>query len=320
MKALSAIWIGCLLLAGCGRTAEPEPAKEAAQLVAQSAAGVELDAGQVQKLGIASTPATAATFVPQVSGYAVVVSHDAIAQNLAEVQTANAAVRQSRAALARVRGLAHTPGAFSAETQESAERQALADEASLALARRKLSAMWGAASPWVENETSAVLRSVANGKIKLIRASFPLGALTSGETGTLLFARFDAEDSATRWKSAATWAAPADAAIPGRSLFALLSSGDVAEGERLEAWAPQGAALTGVLVPQAAVVVSDGRYWCYVEHQPGRFQRRPLDASRPMDAGYFVEHGIAIGERIVTAGAGWLLAHEMQPTAGAEAD
>jgi len=316
--ALPAVLFVCLLLVGCERAAAPELTGETPQHAPRPAAGVDLDSAEVQKLGIQSVPAAAATFVPQVTGYAVVVPHDAIAQNVADVETASAAVHQSRAALARVRGLAHTPGAFSAETQESAERQALADEASLALARRKLSAMWGAASPWVENEASAVLRSVANGKVKLIRASFPPGALAGDGARTLLFARFDPEGGATRWKSDTVWIAPADVTIPGRSLFALLSDGDAAEGERLEAWAPLGTALAGVRVPQAAVVVSDGQYWCYVEDHPGSFQRRRLDASHPMDAGYFVEHGVAVGERIVTAGAAWLLAHEMKPDAEAD--
>jgi multidrug efflux pump subunit AcrA (membrane-fusion protein) len=269
-------------------------------------------------MGIVSAPASAATYAPETAGYGLVLAHDVIAQAVADVATAEAAVHQSRAALARARNLAGTPGAFSAEAQETAQRQATADEAALVLARRKLSATFGQSQPWKDDQGSTMLDDVASGRTKLVRATFPLGALTGPIPRALQMARPDPRRKAERWKTDTVWAAPADATIPGRSLFALLKDGDVGEGERLDVWAVADTTESGVLVPQAAVVISDNKYWAYVEKEPGKFTRVAVDAGSPAPGGYFVKEGIAPGESIVVASAGLLLARETNPSTEVE--
>src|SRR5262249_46631106 len=101
---------------------------------------VELTAEQVAKMGIEVAPAKSASRVPEVIGYGVIVNHDVVAQAVAEVATAEAAVNQSRAALARAQKLAGTPGAFGGDAEETAKKQSLVDTAALSLAQRKLSA------------------------------------------------------------------------------------------------------------------------------------------------------------------------------------
>jgi len=157
-----------------------------------------------------------------------------------------------------------------------------------------------------------------NGTIKLVRATFPLGALSGATPRTLQIARPDASGKAERWKTGTVWAAPADATIPGRSVFALLQNDDVGEGERLDVWAVVDQKESGVLIPETAIVISEGQYWCYVEKQPGLFTRTQVDASRPIPGGYFVKEGIASGESVVIAAAGLLLARETNPSAEAE--
>ena len=313
--------IGLALLGACNRSAPPEAA--AAEVAPEAAAGetesgVTLKPEEVANMGIVTTAAGTATFAAEVSGYAVVLAHDLIAQAVADVATADAAARQSRAALARVKNLAGTPGAFSAETQEATERQAAADEAALILTQRKLSATFGQHQPWQDHEGSTLLNDVASGRTKLVRATFALGALTGAVPHSLQMARPDPSGKAERWKAGIVWAAPADASIPGRSLFALLTNGDVGEGERLDVWATTDTSEAGVLIPQAAVVISDSKYWCYVEKQAGTFERTEVDASRPVADGYFVKEGVAAGDKLVTTGAGLLLARETNPSTEAE--
>jgi hypothetical protein len=99
----------------------------------------------------------------------------------------------------------------------------------------------------------------------------------------------------------------------------VLKGGDASEGERLLVWAPgPGPSQPGVLVPAAAVVISDGKYWCYVEQKPRIYVRREIATDRPFDAGYFVTQGIAAGDKVVTAAAGLLLAREMNPSTEAD--
>ena len=106
------------------------------------------------------------------------------------------------------------------------------------------------------------------------------------------------------------WLAPADANIPGRSYFTLLPAGTLAEGERLQVWAPNGPPTPGAVIPSAAVVLSGGSFWCYVEQTPGTFLRVAVDTSRPTSGGYVVTEDIKPGDKVVTGAASQLLAKE----------
>jgi hypothetical protein len=323
-RSVLAVCATLALLSACQRSEPPAPAKD--EPVAEAAAAsVVLTPEQIEKMGIATTAAATMTLASEAAGYGVVLAHDVIAQAVADIATAEAAAHQSRAALTRVRNLADTLGAFSAETLETAQRQAAADAAALTLAQRKLSATFGQNQPWQGGQGSksgAMLDEVASGQSKLVRATFPLGVLPGPIPHSLRIARPDPSGSEKGWKTSTIWAAPADATIPGRSLFALLKDGngasDVGEGERLDVWAAAGPSESGILVPQAAVVISDGNYWCYVENQPGTFTRTAIDASKAVAGGFLVTEGIAAGHPIVTTGAGLLLARETNPATEAE--
>lgn len=320
-RSVVMVCLALALLSACNRSAPPPAADEAAAAATtpeETGSGVKLTPAEAHKMGIVSASAAATAVAAETMGYGVVLTHDVIAQAVADIDTAEAAARQSRAALARAVNLQGTPGAFSAETQETAQRQAAADAAALVLARRKLSATFGLSQPWKDDERSKVLDGVANGTIKLVRATFPLGALTGATPRTLQIGRPGASGTAERWRTGTVWAAPADATMPGRSLFALLQTGDVGEGERVDVWAVVDQTESGVLIPETAVVISEGKYWCYVEKQPGLFTRTAIDASRPVPGGYFVKAGIAPGEPVVTAAAGLLLARETNPSPEAE--
>jgi hypothetical protein len=106
------------------------------------------------------------------------------------------------------------------------------------------------------------------------------------------------------------WDAPADATVPGRSFFALLKDSDAGEGERLLVWAPIGETVSGVVIPAAATVLSEGKYWCYVEKKPGTYVRTEVDTAIPTSDGYFVTDGVVAGDKIVVTAAGQLLAKE----------
>jgi hypothetical protein len=241
-------------------------------------------------------------------------AHETIAQAVAELRTAQAAARQSRSAFERSKRLNGTPGAMPADTQETAERQAIADQAALALARQRLSSTFGQNPPWKTREDSPELLALAGGETKLVHLTFPLGALGDASPTRVRLAHINASQGGKSWQSRSVWGAPADATVPGKSFFATLKDGDASEGDHLLAWASVGAPESGVLVPASAVVVSAGKFWCYVEEKPGTFVRTELDPTRPAADGYFVTEGIAAGDKIVTAGAGQLLARETNPS------
>lgn len=313
--------VSLLLLAGCQQASSAGPAPAAAATEKESAGaeeeGVKLKPDEIEKAGVRTTPAVATEHAPETTGYALVVTRDAIAQVVADLSTAAAMERQSQAALARIRSLAGTPGAQPVEAQETVERQAAVDHAARMLAERRLSATYGRTAPWKDAYASPELAALASGEIKLVRVTFPLGTLGSAVPAKLRLAHLGDSAGSKSFESGVVWSAPADASLPGRSFFAELKGSDVSEGERLLARVAVGAAEPGVIVPYAAVVLNSGKYWCYIEEKPGVFVRAVVDSGVPTDEGYFVKEGVAAGARIVTTSAGELLAREF---GGAAAD
>ncbi|HEY2274595.1 MAG TPA: hypothetical protein VGH61_03750 [Steroidobacteraceae bacterium] len=321
----AALWLAALCaalsgLAGC-QPSQPAAAAAPAEATGQASAeseGVTLKRDEIEKAGIATTPATASRQAPETTGYALVLTREVIAQAVADITSAAAAERQSHAALLRSKGLAGTPGAMAIEAQEAAERQATVDAAALALAERRMSATLGRNAPWKGDYASPVLVALASGESKLVRATFPLGSLGATVPARLRLLHLSPAPGEKSFESDSVWSAPADASLPGRSFFAVLKGSDVSEGERLLARTPVGASVAGVIVPAAAVLINAGKYWCYVEDKPGHYVRTEIDTSAPTDDGYFVSAGIAAGAPIVTSSAGELLAREVNPGSAAD--
>lgn len=330
MTCGTVLWLsGCHPASSVG-DAKSVDAKEAqapavkAQQPKAEAEGVALPQEQVDKLGIVTEPATSADYTAEAAGYGVVVPHDTLAAAVAELTTAELTEKQTRAALGRAQSLNGTPGAVSAEVEETASRQSAADAAGELLAAQRLSAVIGLKPAWKAADNKRILQDLADGKITLLRATFPLGTVHGGAPKTLRAAHLEAIQSASPQAALGTkltsiWDAPADVSVPGRSFFALLKGGEYAEGERLLVWAPgPGPAQAGVLVPAAAVVISDGKYWCYVEKKPGYFLRVAVGTDRPLADGYVVTEGIEPGDKLVTSAAGLLLARETNSDADAD--
>jgi hypothetical protein len=323
---LAACAAAMLLVYGCHKAVPTEEQPAAAQSAAKDKAtpgegpeeGLSLKPEEIEKMGIETTAAKAITSAPEASGFGVVSPHETIAQAVAELRTAVAAERQSRSALERTKRLAGTPGAMPADTQETAERQAAADQAALELAKQRLSSTFGQNPPWKSAASSRELWALASGQTKLVRITFPLGSVGSTTPISVRLAHIGAAPALQSWQSNSVWPAPADSTVPGRSFFAILKSSEVSEGDHLMAWVPVGTAESGVLVPAAAALISAGKFWCYIEKAPGTFVRTEFDPNRPTPDGYFVKEGIAAGDRIVITAAGQLLARESNPSTEAE--
>jgi membrane fusion protein, multidrug efflux system len=305
------ILAAALLLSACGKSDKPaEAEKEAA-----AAPGVTLKAEEISSLGITVQPATAAQFSNRITGYGVVTALDTIAQADSEFLTAQAAAAQSQAAAARARSLSTgEEAAISREQLEVAQSKAAADAAALALARRKTEAAFGLRSPWRDTATrQAVMRRLASGAAVLVRVTFP--ATGGAVPNTLEINRMGTDGKS--WTSRTIWNAPADAAVPGRSFYALVEGSDLAQNERVTAAIPTGMPQTGAKIPARALVFGESEAWAYLQTAPNRFLRTKIDISRPVGDGYFVGN-IKPGQKVVTDGAGLLLAHEINPSTEVE--
>jgi len=298
-----------------GAASAPKTEAAAAGATVSATEGVTLRPEQIEKLGLVTQAAQAMEYAEHANGYGVVIGHETIAQSVAEVATARATEQLSRSALRRAKQLSGTPGAVSADVEEAAAQKAAVDAAAMMLSTQRLSSTLGMNPPWQARDQDAMLHELASGKIKLLRATFPMGSLSGGTPRSLRAARLGVTQPELGWKLKLVWDAPADASIPGRSYFALLERADVAEGERLAVWAPVGEAVRGVVIPTAAAVMSEGKYWCYLEKKPGTFERVEIDATKPTANGYFVSEGVGAGDPIVITAAGQLLAQELAASA-----
>jgi hypothetical protein len=315
----------CVLLAaaGCQKTVE-SPAPSGAATAADAAPperkteGVTLSPEEIGRMGIVIVAARAMRRAPEATGFAVVLTHEAIAQAVADLAAAQAVAHQSRAALERTQRLAGTAGAMPADVQESAERQAIVDQSALELVQHRLLSTFGQNPPWKNHAGVVQLSALASGTAQLVRVTFSLDSLGTSDPATLRLARINASQGGASFDAAPVWSAPADAAMPGRSYFAYLKSGHAGEGERLLAWAASGAPESGTEIPAAATVISGGKYWCYVEEKAGSFVRHEIDPALSTAAGYFVKEGIAPGDKIVGVAAGQLLALETGSSAAAD--
>ncbi len=303
----------CLLLSACGKAQDPVASRgasgEAKSADDGEAKGVTLTAEEIEKLGVTTQPAQSTEYRSETPGYGVVLEHQVIAQAVADIQTAAASARSSKASLERAMQLHGTPGAVSADLEQTAEQKATVDSAALTLTREKLSSTWGMQPPWKNNIADSRVQSLAHGNLQLVRVTFPLGTLRD-TPDELHGGRIGIAQAEATSRLRPVWSAPADASVPGRSFFALLPEGAVAEGERLQVWAPTGAPTPGVLIPAAAIVLNAGKYWCYIETAPGHFTRAEIDTSRPVSGGNVVTAEVKAGDKIAMTGVGHLLAKE----------
>jgi hypothetical protein len=300
-----------LLLAACGKSDKPaEAEKEAGE-----SQGLTLKDEEIKSLGVTVQPATAAEFRGRIDGYGVVTPLDAIAQADSEFLTAQAAAAQSAAAAGRARSLSTgEEAAISREQLEVAESKAAADAAALGLARRKTEAAFGLHSPWRDAATrSGVMRRLASGEAVLVRVTFP--ATGGAVPKSLNISRMGTDTKS--WTSHTIWDAPADAAVPGRSFYALVEGSDLAQNERVTAAIPTGAAAPGAKIPAHALVFGESEAWAYVQKDAHTFQRTKVDITHPLGDSYFVTT-IKPGEKVVVDGAGLLMAREINPSTAAE--
>ncbi len=301
----------CLVLSACGKPAaadshaDERPDEKSAE---KDKEGVTLTPEQLEKLGVTTQPAQAVEYREESPGYGVVLDHQVIAQAVADLQTAAAAARFSKASLERARQLHGTLGAISADLEQAAEQKAAVDSAASTLTAEKLSSTWGMKPPWKDVHDPRV-QSLAHGDTQLVKVTFPLGTLQETPSEFHGARIGDSRTDATS-DMRPVWIAPADANIPGRSFFTLLPAGTVAEGERLQVWAPTGRPTSGAVVPLAAIVLSNSKYWCYVEKTPGTLVRAEVDTSHPTGGGYFVTAEVEAGDKIAITAAAQLLAKE----------
>lgn len=307
--------LALLALASCDKGAPAEEAKTESP----EGPGIALSADEVGALGITTSPVVAAQYRREIRGYGVVMALDAIAQSDADILSAQASAAQSQAAAARAQSLSTgEDAAVSREVAEAAQAKAAADQTALMLARRKSEAAFGHGAPLSGPQRAAIMARLTSGRSVLVRVTFPIGALSNGRPAGVRITRLG--NAAQSWTADSVWEAPADAAVPGRSFYALIDGSSLTQNEHVTASVPSGPAMPGLTIPTRAVLLGESETWVYQEIKANTFLRTRIDISRPTADGYFLspDSGLKPGQKIVTTGAGLLLAREINPNTEAE--
>lgn len=313
LRSIAVILLPLLLLSACDKKEEAKADEKE-----ETAQGVTLSAEQIASLGITTSPAIASEHRGAIGGYGVVVPLDTIAQSDAEFLTAQAAAVQSQSAADRARFLFTQEGAASRESMETTQSKAAADQAALALARRKAEATFGHGAPWEKGARGPIMRQLASGGAVLVRATFPMGTFEGQKPSSLTITRLGT--NIRTWTATTIWEAPADPAFPGHGFYALVRGSDLAQNEHVGVAVPNGAPQSGVTIPAASVVFGENEAWVYTAREKGNFVRQRVSITSPQGEGYFLpaSAGIKAGQALVVNGAGLLLAREQNPSTEAE--
>lgn len=250
-----------------------------------------------------------ANHAQQLEGIATLLSPDALAQLNADMRAADISANFSRRAYDRYKVTKSLPEHF----VDNAARQAQTDQTQAALLDLKLRNTWGEKAPFLAADARAQLvGELSSGKTTLVRLDFPRGVDSDPKNVQVAPLNGGAASAVS-----ALWPAPSGTlAMPGTSFFALMPTGPgLRPGDRAKATAETSSRAAGVVIPASAVVVHAGQSWCYVEKEPGQFERRPLSLSMPVAEGYLVQD-VPNGTKVVTRGASVLLSREADPGAG----
>lgn len=292
--------LAAVALGICGAAAEtPPPA--------------QMPAATQSRLSVQTAPLVAATHAPSISGYARVIDAGPLALLDADLSAALAAAAASQAEAARTTTLHAEDQMVAAKVSEAAVATARADLAKVRLLRTRLGLEWGPAlTAMGDGGRARLIRDLADGAAVLLRID---AATPSASTGVVTL------DLGPNSTAAARILGPSRTADPR-----LQSAGQLAivtgpqarllgVGLALPVQIPAGGSVTGVIVPDSAVLRAEGRSWVYVKTRTDAFERRALDQPVATPDGLFVASnsqagGVKAGDVVATRGASALYAAE----------
>ncbi|HEX7819716.1 MAG TPA: hypothetical protein VF463_03755 [Sphingobium sp.] len=234
-----------------------------------------------------------------------------------EIASARAALDASQADYARQRALAAEDQSASTRAVEAARAQAMADQARLDLAVRRVGLEFGPGlSSFSASAIGDLVRAVAAGQASLVRIDFSDGSAPRGAMVRIGDAR---ESTTVRLLGGA---AAADARLQSAGQLAIVR-GPLARSLGAGRVLPASMATTqgieaGTLVPRNAILRFQGGLWVYRVDVRGGFARVELLDARPQNDGWFARTGVKPGDRVAADGIGVLLSIERGGSAAAE--
>ena len=268
---------------------------------------INLDLKAQQLIGLQTAPLAAETLPPQIKAYGRVLDSAALVSLQNDAVAARAALQASQPEYERLKKLSAQDNA-SAHALETAEAQMKHDQGALDTAEAQLAA---ASSKAAMEEPADFFQSLARQKDVLVRLDVPAGeSVADSPTGAQLILPGTAQPVAADFLGRA---AATDPQVQGAGFIFVVTNAPPALTPGLAVTGLMrlpGEPKSGVIVPDAAVVRSDGRAWIYVQVADTNFARREIALDHPAAGGWFVANGVAAGDKVVVIGAQTLLSEE----------
>jgi hypothetical protein len=269
-----------------GKASETKPAEEEQSRVTHDESGravVKLDDKTRDKLGLKVAKLEPSQESRELTGYGRVLDPAPLASLVTELAAAQAAAMASSNELDRLRMLV--------KEQNTSERALQVAEAA---ARR---------------DTLAIQST----KERLIRIDLPVGVTLSNAPTGARIATLSGKSAEAKFLGTAS---NVDPQTLGHGTIYVLQPDALGLmfGEAVTGYAQlPGAPESGVIVPDPAVVRSEGRGWVYVANGSGEaFTRTEIPLERPVAEGWFVSVGLSTNTAVVVTGAQTLLSEEMK--------
>jgi len=172
---------------------------------------------------------------------------------------------------------------------------------------------WGETiAKWIVTPNSKQFERLLSRQDSLLFVTLPIDHSLAAEVSFIRVSRNGDRDNARK----AYFVSPAmssDQLIQGETYYFRAATGKLRTGMRLDSWIPKdNELLTGVFIPDEAVVWYAGQAWVYVELEEGQYQRRSIKHGLDVAGGMFVDQEIVIGDSLVLSGSQMLLSEEFR--------
>jgi hypothetical protein len=266
--------------------------------------------------GINVAKVEAVQLAAEVKGYGHVLDPAPLAALLTELASAQAAYAATSNELARLNTMA-AQGNASARAVQTGEAAARRDQLAVESAKDRLALAWGKAIAG-QTDSVAFLKSLTTLKNVLVRVDLPGGETLAAAPGGVRLVSL----AGNSCEGAFLAVAPnVDPQTQGRGFIFLVeaNASGLAPGEAVTGFIKiTGEPLTGVIVPSAAVVRTEGSGWVYVlQGNAEDFVRVAVPLDRQVDNGWFVTNGVTASNYVVVTGAQMLLSTELKGPAKA---
>ncbi|MCW3663686.1 metal transporter [Burkholderia cenocepacia] len=309
---------------GASTTADAPPSPPPAVQTVNGETVVVVNADAQRASHIEVAPLSAVTSQSGISADATVIDlqplfdlRNRLASARADVDTLTAQAASSRTQYQGSRTLYADDRNVSLKSLQAAQSAMQGDDAKLQSARVTLNGLDGAMRQQFGDAlanaaaalASKLFQRLQSGQAVVLRVTLPASfgmtpperiAVDTPDGRAVPAQRLSASPLADPAVQGSPWLYVADAALPAN----LRTSARVPTSSQT---------VSGLLIPEQAVVWYGGQTWAYVRTAPERFTRRYVPAGSEGGHGFMVTSGFHAGDQIVTQGAQLLLSEELKP-------